>query len=187
MCQNKSDVIFHFLAIRMSNAHFSVMAADVGQLFVSGPPIVLLGTHENVTKNQLGGAWLQASVGGVDNVGATEIESLQLVKTFLSYLPSNRWTMPPVIAPGLGPADPEKILSVVPRDRTKPYDPRDYLNEIFDRGSVFEYGTHWGKEHGAFLARLNGKPVAVIASDPRYNAGALGMFSAWSAFSNVAG
>ncbi|KAI9002873.1 carboxyl transferase [Hyaloraphidium curvatum] len=161
-------------AIRMSNAHFSVMAADVGQLFVSGPPIVVQATHENVTKAQLGGAWLQASVGGVDNVGATELESIALVKRFLSYLPSNRWTMPPVTEPGLGPEDPERIRAVIPRDRSKPYNPRDYLEDIVDRGTLFEYGPMWGKEHGCFLGRINGKPVAILASDPRHNAGALG-------------
>lgn len=73
-------------AIRMTNAHFAVIAEDVGQLFVSGPPIVLQGTHENLSKKQLGGAWLQASVGGVDNVGKTEVEAIGLVKRFLSYV-----------------------------------------------------------------------------------------------------
>ncbi|KXS13913.1 ClpP/crotonase [Gonapodya prolifera JEL478] len=164
-------------AIRMSNSHFSVMAKDVGQLFVSGPPIVLQGTHEVVTKAQLGGAQVQARVGGVDNVGENEVEALNLVKRFLSYLPTNRWELPPVISdPALiqGPADSHKVLSVIPRDRAKPYNPRDYLHEIFDHGSVFEWGPEWGREHGCWLARIGGKPVAVIASDPRYNAGALG-------------
>ncbi len=113
------------------------------------------------------------STGTFDNLAATEPEALDLIKRWLSYLPSNRWELPPVLPPPATQPSTEPIVRVIPNDRHRPYNPRDYLQYVVDEGTLFEMGTHWGKPQGTFFARVNGKPVAVTASDPRFEAGAL--------------
>src|SRR5207237_4363975 len=92
----------------------------------------------------------------------------------LSYLPDNVWGVPPLVESG----DPvarreEELLSIVPRDRRKPYQVRDILAAIFDRGSAFEIGPRYGRSLVTALARLAGRPVGVLASDPNHYAGGL--------------
>ena len=96
------------------------------------------------------------------------------LKRFLSYLPSNVWEAPPLVAP-TDPADrrEEELLSIVPRERRKPYKARRILEAVFDSGSVFELGARYGRPLITALARLDGRPVAVLCSDPNHYAGGL--------------
>lgn len=131
---------------RATTVHFTVGTTipGVSQLFAAGPPVVLHATHETVTKDQLGGALMQASTGTFDNLAETEAKALEMIKDWLSYLPSNRWEMPPILPKPpkdvLEKVNWEDIIKVVPNDRKKPYDPRDYLRLVVDPGTLFEVG-----------------------------------------------
>jgi len=162
-------------AARAVASHFSVMVKGVSQLFVAGPPVVERGMGRRVEKEELGGSFLHAHGNGViDNEVDSEADAFQHVRRFLSYLPGNVWEAPPC----LPPADPpdrreEELLSIIPRDRRRPYDVRRILELVLDRGSLFEIGRYQGRPLVTMFARLLGRPVGVLASDPNHKGGGL--------------
>lgn len=154
-------------AARVVNSHFSVMVEDTSQIFTAGPPVVAYATREDVGKQELGGADAQTANGNVDNLAATEPDAFHQIRWFLTYLPRSVWEMPPRINPEDDPGRrDESLLSIIPRDRRRVYDARALLGAIVDRGSFFEIGANWGKGTIVGLARLDGVPVGVLASDP---------------------
>ena len=161
-------------AARVVASHFSVIVRDSAQLFVAGPPVVAAAMGESPDKEKLGGARAQARAGAVDNVAADEHDALAQIKRFLSYLPGSAWEAPPVTETG-DPSDrrEEELLAIVPRDRRHPYDVRRILALVLDRESVFETGAAFGRSAVTALARLGGRPVGVIASDPKHYGGGL--------------
>ena len=161
-------------AARVVASHFSTIVRDTAQLFVAGPPVVAAAMGETPDKEELGGARTQTRAGAVDNEAADEDDALEQLKRFLSYLPPNVWETPPVAASG-DPADrrEEALLEVVPRDPRKPYKTRVILEAVFDRGSLFEIGAQYGRSLVTALARLGGRPVGVLASDPTHYGGGL--------------
>src|SRR6185503_11910060 len=161
-------------AARVVASHFSVIVRGSAQLFVAGPPVVAAAMGETPDKEELGGARTQTRAGAVDNEAADEDDALEQLKRFLSYLPPNVWEAPPVAASG-DPADrrEEALLEVVPRDPRKPYKTRLILEAVFDRGSLFEIGAQYGRSLVTALARLGGRPVGVLASDPTHYGGGL--------------
>ena len=161
-------------AARVVASHFSVIVAGTAQLFVAGPPVVAAAMGEAPDKEELGGARMQARAGAVDNVAEDEDDALEQLRRFLSYLPGNVWETPPVVE-GDDPVSrrEEDLLSIVPRERRRPYDVRRILELVFDRGSVFELGRSFGGPAVTALARLGGRPVGVAASDPKHYGGGL--------------
>ncbi len=161
-------------AARVVASHFSVIVRDTAQLFVAGPPVVAAAMGEAPDKEQLGGARAQTRAGAVDNEASDEDDALDQVKRFLSYMPPNVWEAPPVIASG-DPPDrrEESLVAIVPREARKPYRARDVLEAVFDRGSVFELGARYGRPLITALARLDGRPVGVLCSDPHHYGGGL--------------
>jgi len=161
-------------AARLAASHFSVLVADTAQLFVAGPPVVRYGTGEDLTKEELGGTAVHRSSGAVDNIADSEDDALDQVRRFLSYLPSNVWTLPPVAlaTDDAGRRD-ETLLSAIPRNRRRPYKIRPILASVFDAGSVFEVGRDVGGATVTALARLDGHPVGVLAPDPYAGGGGL--------------
>jgi acetyl-CoA carboxylase carboxyltransferase component len=159
-------------AARVVCSHFSVMVRGTAQLFVAGPPVVAAAMGEAPDKEELGGARLQARAGAVDNVAADEDDALDQLRCFLAYVPGNVWEAPPV-TPASDSVDrrDEELLSVVPRDRRLPYKMRRVLEAVFDRGSIFELGAAFGRATITCLARLGGRPVGVLASDPQHYGG----------------
>ena len=157
---------------RVVCSHFSVIVRGTAQLFVAGPPVVAAAMGEAPDKETLGGARMQARAGAVDNVAEDEDDALDQLRRFLSYLPSNVWEAPPAAD---GPDPPERrdedLLSIVPRDRRQPYKMRRIVDAVFDRGSVFELGATFGRPTITCLARLRGRPVGVLASDPEHYGG----------------
>jgi acetyl-CoA carboxylase carboxyltransferase component len=163
-------------AARVVTSHFSLMVRGTSQLFVAGPPVVERGVGEVVTKEELGGSHVHArESGAVDNEVASEDEAFAEIRRFLSYLPANVWQAPPRAAERTDPADrrEEALLSLVPRNRKRGYDVRRLLALVLDRDSFFEIGRHYGRPLVTGLARLDGYPVGVLASDPLQGGGGL--------------
>ena len=159
-------------AARVVCSHFSVIVRGSAQLFVAGPPVVAAAMGESPDKETLGGARLQARAGAVDNIAADEDDALAQLRRFLSYLPESVWEAPPII-PATDPPDrrEEELISIVPRDRRRPYKMRRILEAVLDHGSVFELGAAFGRPVITSLARLGGRPVGVLASDPEHYGG----------------
>ena len=160
-------------AARVVCSHFSVIVNGTAQLFVAGPPVVAMaGLGESPDKEELGGARQQARAGAVDNVAADEDDALGQLRRFLSYLPQNVWEAPPV-SDASDPAErrEEELVSIVPRDPRRPYKMRRILEHVLDRESVFELGAAFGRPTITCLARLGGRPVGVLASDPEHYGG----------------
>ena len=140
-------------------------------MFVAGPPVVNALGH-NVTKRELGGWEIQTKAGGVDDAVDTEEEAFERVRRFLSYLPASVFDLPP-----RGPVtdDPERreesLLSIVPKDRRKVYKMRKIVESVVDQGSFMEIGKYNGRPLITGLARMDGWPVAIMASDPYFYGG----------------
>jgi len=151
---------------RLVMSHLAVLVEGIGQLFVAGPPVVRGGTGEDLTKEELGGAAVHRRSGAVERVVAPEDEAFDVVRRFLSYLPDSVFGTPPVTDSG-DPADrrDEALLAAVPRNPRTPYRIQPILEGVFDAGSVFRYAEYGGAMVTA-LARLDGHPVGVIATDP---------------------
>ena len=161
-------------AARVVASHFSVIVRGTAQLFVAGPPVVAASMGESPDKEELGGAAAQTAAGAVDNEAMDEDDALDQIRLFLSHLPGSAWEAPP-LAPSSDPPDrrEEELLSIVPRERRRPYDIRRILDLVFDRESVFELGARYGGPLVTALARLGGRPVGVLASDPNQYGGGL--------------
>lgn len=161
-------------AVRVVASHFSVIVRDLAQLFVAGPPVVAAAMGESPDKEALGGARAQTAAGAVDNIAADEEDALDQIRRFLSYLPTSAWEAPPIVA-STDPAGrrEEELRAVVPREVRHTYDMRRIVALVVDTGSFFEMGARFGRSAITGLARLEGRPVGVIASDPKHYGGGL--------------
>lgn len=160
-------------AARIATSHFAVMVKGVSQVFIAGPPVVKRAMPEAPDKEELGGSHIHARNGTVDNEVAGEEEAFEQIRRFLSYIPSSVWEAPPR-GPVGDPPDrrEEALLSLIPRDRRKPYDARKMVALVLDEGSFFEIGRLWGRSQIVGFGRLHGWPVGVLANDPKhYGAG----------------
>lgn len=154
-------------AQRAVMSHWSVMVKN-STIFASGPPIVERGLGQKLTKAELGGPQVAVDKAGtIDNVAGSEEECFQLIRRFLSYMPTNVWQMPPVV-PTDDPVNrrEEDLIRIVPRDPRKPYSMKRVIEMIVDRGSMFEIQGTYGRSAITALARLNGYPVGVIGNNP---------------------
>ena len=159
-------------AAYMAASHYSVMVKELSALFVAGPPVVKrLG--DDLDKQELGGWKIHTANGAVDHAVDSEEEAFNCTRRFLSYLPSSIYDLPP-----RGPQndDPdrgeEKLLGIIPRDIRKVYKMRTIVDAVVDRGSFFEMGARTGRAMITGFARLDGWPVALMASDPFHYGGA---------------
>jgi acetyl-CoA carboxylase carboxyltransferase component len=159
-------------AAHLAAAHYSVMVKELSALFVAGPPVVeRLG--QKLTKNELGGWEIQLKAGAVDDAVDTEEEAFARARRFLSYLPSSIDEVAP-----RGPRDDDPtrrvdwLMEAIPREIRKPYKMRPIVEAVVDTGSFFEIAPLYGRSIITGLARLDGWPVAVMASDPFFYGGA---------------
>jgi acetyl-CoA carboxylase carboxyltransferase component len=159
-------------AAHLAAAHYSVMVKPISALFVAGPPVVER-IGQKLDKLELGGWPIQLRAGAVDEAVDTEEDAFACARRFLSYLPSSVYELPPRDRPGDDPGRREAWLGdAVPRDPRKVYKMRPIVEAVADRGSFFEMSAYYGRAVITGLARLDGWPVALMASDPFHYGGA---------------
>ena len=156
-------------------AHFNVMVKGISQLFPGGPPVVKAALGVDISKEELGDERTQVfESGAVDNLAETEEEAFDMIRQFLSYLPSNVWQMPPR---GETSDDPnrrdEELMSIIPREKRRTYNPRRILKAVVDQDSFFEITPHYGRSRIVGLARMHGYPVGVMINNPNRIGGSM--------------
>jgi propionyl-CoA carboxylase beta chain len=154
---------------------FNVMVKDTSYMFITGPDVIKTVTHEDVTKEELGGAMTHNVKSGVAHFAADSDEhALQLTRELLSFVPSNNMENPPFV-PTSDPPDrmDEKLNSAVPESSNQPYDIRDIIHPVVDEGYLFEVQEHFAPNIVIGFARLGGRSVGIVANQPAYLAGVL--------------
>jgi acetyl-CoA carboxylase carboxyltransferase component len=157
-------------AARLASSHYSIMTR-ASAMFVAGPPVVKrLG--QDLSKQELGGADIQTRAGGVDDAVDTEEEAFARARRFLSYLPSSVFELPPTLPCTDDPARAEEsLMKAVPRSRRQVYKMRPIIEAVVDKGSFFEMASNFGRPMIVGLARIEGRAVFVLASDPFHYGG----------------
>ncbi|HET7885540.1 MAG TPA: carboxyl transferase domain-containing protein [Bradyrhizobium sp.] len=152
-------------AARLAASHYSVMTKN-SAMFVAGPPVVKrLG--QDLGKQELGGADIQTRAGSIDQAVETEEEAFAHARRFLSYLPQSVYELPPTLTCTDDPERTEEsLLTAVPRDRRQVYKMRPIINAVVDKNSFFEVTANFGRPVITGLARLEGRAVLILASDP---------------------
>jgi propionyl-CoA carboxylase beta chain len=154
---------------------FNVMVKDTSYMFITGPDVIKTVTHEDVTKDELGGALTHNRVSGVAHfVADSDEHALRMVRELLSFIPSNNMDDPPV-GPVTDPPDrvEEKLNSIVPESSNQPYDIREVINAVVDEGYFFEVHQLFAPNIVVGFARLGGRSVGIVANQPAYLAGVL--------------
>jgi len=154
---------------------FNIMVKDTSYMFITGPDVIRTVTHEEVTKEELGGALAHATRSGVAHFAAEDDRTaLALVRRLLSFLPQNNLEDPPRREPvdRADRADPE-LDRIVPRDPNKPYDMKDVIRRIVDGGDFCEVHEHFAQNLVVGFARMDGRPVGVVGNQPAILAGTL--------------
>src|SRR5579872_544501 len=158
---------------RLCSSHYSVMTKETSAMFVAGPPVVNALGQQQFDRFELGGWEIQCRCGAVDHAVDTEEEAFAATRRFLSYLPSSVFE---VLPKGPRTDDPERrddfLFDVIPRDVRKVYKMRPIVEAVVDKGSFFEMGRMFGRGMSTGLARIDGVPAAVMASDPFFYGGA---------------
>jgi propionyl-CoA carboxylase beta chain len=143
-------------------------------MFVTGPEVVKTVTHEEVTKEELGGANTHSSKSGVSHfLGETEEETLMMVRELLSYLPSNNMEDAPFECSDFSVEDDPSLNEIVPEDPNKPYDIKQLIEGVVDDKYFFEVMPLFAQNIVVGFARLAGKTIGIVANQPAYQAGVL--------------
>ena len=153
-----------------------VAVRDQGYMFVTGPDVIKDVTGEDVSMDELGGADAQARYGNIHQVVEDEAAAFQYVRDYLSFLPANTFDDAPVVNPGLEPEITPSDLeldAIVPDSDNAAYDMHEILLRIFDDGDVFDVGAQRGQAIITAFARVDGRPLGVIANQPMHLAGAI--------------
>jgi len=156
-------------------SHFSVMVRGSSQIFAAGPPVVKRSLGQIIDKEDLGGAAVAVDeAGSIHNAVETEDDALDQVRRFLSFMPQNVWELPPVLAV-TDPVDrrEDALLEIVPESRTRAYDMQRLLELVVDRESILEIQPTHGRAVITALARLAGRPVGLVANNPKIYGGAM--------------
>ena len=154
---------------------FIVMAKQTSYMFITGPDVIKTVTHEEVSKEDLGGAQAHNSKSGVAHFAAEdEAGAIRILRELLSYLPSNNLEDPPSVATD-DPSDrrDDALKTVVPVNPNKPYDIKDVIRPVVDDRHFFEVQEHFARNMVTGFARLGGRTVGIVANQPAFLAGVL--------------
>jgi propionyl-CoA carboxylase beta chain len=154
---------------------FIVMTKGTSYMFITGPEVIRTVTHEEVSKEELGGAQAHNIKSGVAQFAAeNEAAALRILRELLTFLPSNNLEDPPVVATEDPPDRREESLkSVVPPNPNKPYDIKEVIRAVVDDKHLFEVGEHYARNIVTGFARLAGRTVGIVANQPAFLAGVL--------------
>ena len=154
---------------------FNVMVRESSYMFVTGPDVIRTVTHEEVSKEELGGAMTHNERSGVAHFAVEDDrECLALIRTLLGYLPSNNLDD----APRVETADPddredERLNALIPDAPNQPYDMLDLIRSVADDGAFLEVHRHYARNIVVGFARLGGQSVGIVANQPAHLAGTL--------------
>jgi propionyl-CoA carboxylase beta chain len=154
---------------------FNVMVEGTSYMFVTGPDVIKTVTHEEVTKEELGGAMAHNAKSGVAHFSVPDDAAcLRLIRQLLGYLPSNNLDDPPR-RPTTDPVDREDAAldRLVPEQPNQPYDILDLIHVVVDEGAFLEVHRHFAPNIVVGFARLGGRAVGVVANQPAALAGCL--------------
>ena len=154
---------------------FIFMTRDTSYMFVTGPDVIKTVTHEEVTKQELGGAMTHNATSGVAHfLARDDRECLAMIRELMSFLPSSNLEDPPVSQSSDPPERADESLNrLVPEDPMQPYDMKDAIHAIVDEGNFFEVHEHFAQNLVVGFARLGGRPVGIVANQPAFLAGVL--------------
>jgi len=154
---------------------FNIMVDGTSYMFVTGPDVIKTVTHEEVTKDELGGAMTHNATSGVAHFAVPDDRAcLRLIRELLSYLPSNNVDDPPRVETS-DPVDRQDpaLDTLVPASPNQPYDMLDLIHAIADEGAFLEVHRHYAKNIIVGFARLGGRSVGIVANQPAHLAGTL--------------
>ncbi|MGB7437032.1 MAG: acyl-CoA carboxylase subunit beta [Candidatus Acidiferrum sp.] len=154
---------------------FILMTRDTSYMFVTGPDVIKTVTHEEVTKQELGGAMTHNATSGVAHfIARDDAECCAMIRELFSFLPSNNLEDPPRRSTN-DPADrrEESLNSIVPEDPQKPYDIKDVIHAVVDERYFFEVHEYFAKNIVIGFARFDGRSVGIVANQPAFLAGTL--------------
>ena len=154
---------------------FTFMVEGTSYMFVTGPDVIKTVTHEDVSKEELGGAATHNATSGVAHFRAhDDTECLRTIRELMSYLPQNNRDDPPRAGSSdpCGREDPA-LDSIVPAASNLPYDIKDVIGRVVDHGVFLEVHEHWARNIVVGLARMDGRTVGVVANQPAFLAGCL--------------
>ncbi len=154
---------------------FILMVKESSYMFITGPDVIKSVTHEDVSKEELGGAHTHNTKSGVAHFMADDDEqAMMMIRELFSFIPSNNMEDPPVVPTS---DDPErenlKLSDVVPVDPNKPYDIKEIITEIADNNYFFEVMPNYAQNMVIGFIRMNGKTVGIVANQPAILAGVL--------------
>jgi propionyl-CoA carboxylase beta chain len=154
---------------------FVLMVDKTSYMFITGPDVIKAVTHEEVSKDKLGGAVTHNTTSGVAHFLAhDDAECLSMIRELLSFMPSNNLEDPPR-RPCSDPVDraDEQLDTIVPEESNQPYDIKEVIQRVVDDGYFFEVQEHYARNLVIGFARLNGRPVGIVANQPAVLAGVL--------------
>jgi propionyl-CoA carboxylase beta chain len=154
---------------------FTLMVDKTSYMFVTGPDVIKTVTHEEVTKEKLGGATTHNEVSGVAHFMAhNDQECVAMVRELLSFLPSNNIDDPPrrACTDPIDRADRE-LDTLVPAESNQPYDIKLVIERLVDDAYFFEVHEHFARNIVIGFARMNGRPIGIVANQPAFLAGVL--------------
>jgi acetyl-CoA carboxylase carboxyltransferase component len=161
-------------------ADFVPMVKGRGSMALAGPHLVRAAIGEDVTQEELGGSRVHCRKSGVGDLEvANDEECIERIKQYLSYFPSH-CEQPPPQRPCTDPIDrrEESLLDVLPESNRKPYDMYDVIEKIVDDGEWFDVKPQWAKTIITCFARFGGRPVGIVANQPKQLGGILDIDSA---------
>jgi propionyl-CoA carboxylase beta chain len=153
---------------------FILMTEGTSYMFVTGPNVVKTVTHEEVTAEELGGAWTHASKSGVAHLTAPhEVAAIDRIKELIDYLPQNCEETPAAKAYAGGDESRPKLDGIIPENAQQPYDMRDVVKELVDGGEFLEIQPDFAANIVVGFTRLGGRSIGVVANQPAVLAGVL--------------
>lgn len=154
---------------------FIFMVKESSYMFITGPDVIKAVTHEEVTKEELGGAWTHNTVSGVAHfIAENDEHCLAMIRELVNFIPNNNLEEPPIKVTKDSPNRTEPSLNyIIPDDPNIAYDIKDIISLVVDDNYFYEVHEHFAKNIVVGFATMNGKPVGIVGNQPNFLAGTL--------------